>query len=261
MTEQYGNVTVMGIEFTNTTLEGFVDSTIRPCLEQDGKCFIVTANPEIVIAARDHPDFMETVQSADHVLPDGIGIINAAKMMGTPLQERVSGIDVMREMLAHAEEKGYSAYFLGAKEEANRKAVERAKRRFPKLQIAGRHHGYADLDDEAFVEDIAATKPDIIFVALGMMKQEQWIRRHMDRFDSGVFMGVGGSFDVLSGEAKRAPDIWIRFQLEWLYRLLKQPKRIFRVLKVAQFMMLHVPVINRIMRIFGYTKTKARGKG
>ncbi|WP_342388747.1 WecB/TagA/CpsF family glycosyltransferase [Salinicoccus bachuensis] len=261
MTEQHGNVTVMGIGFTNTTLEGFMDSTIRPCLASEDKCFIVTANPEIVIATRDHPDFRETVQSADHVLPDGIGIINAAKMMGTPLQERVSGIDVMREMLAHAEEKGYSAYFLGAKETSNRKAAERAQKKFPDLKIAGRHHGYADLDDEAFVQDIATTRPDIIFVALGMMKQEHWIRRHMDRFDKGVFMGVGGSFDVLSGEAKRAPNIWIRFQLEWLYRLLKEPKRIFRVLKVAQFMMLHTPIISRIMRLFGFSKTRARGKG
>ena len=261
MTEQNRNVTVMGIEFTNTTLEGFMESTVRPCLDGSEKCFIVTANPEIVIATRDHPDFKETVQSADHVLPDGIGIINAAKMMGTPLQERVSGIDTMRAMLAYAEEQGYSAYFLGAKEEANRKAVERAERRFPKLKVAGRHHGYADLDEDALVESIANTEPDIIFVALGMMKQEQWIRNHMDRFDKGVFMGVGGSFDVLSGEAKRAPDIWIRFQLEWLYRLIKQPKRITRVMKVAQFMMLHTPIISSIMRLFGYSKTRQRKKG
>ena len=256
MTEQNGNVTVMGIEFTNTTLEGFMESTVRPCLDGADKCFIVTANPEIVIATRDHPDFKETVQSADHVLPDGIGIINAAKMMGTPLQERVSGIDTMRAMLAYAEEKGYSVYFLGAKEEANRKAVERAERCFPKLKVAGRHHGYGYLDEDALVESIANTEPDIIFVALGMMKQEQWIRDHMDRFEKGIFMGVGGSFDVLSGEAKRAPDIWIRFQLEWLYRLIKQPKRITRVMKVAQFMMLHLPIVNRIRRLFTSNKNK-----
>ncbi|WP_434120955.1 WecB/TagA/CpsF family glycosyltransferase [Salinicoccus roseus] len=257
MTEQNGNVTVMGIEFTNTTLEGFMESTVRPCLAQDGKCFIVTANPEIVIATRDHPDFKETVQSADHVLPDGIGIINAAKMMGTPLKERVSGFDVSQAMLDYAAQNGYRVFFLGASEDSNEKAVQNAMEKYPGLIVAGRQDGYTDVFSEDKVAEVVRSKPDIILVALGMIRQESWINAYIDRFDKGIFIGVGGTFDVMSGNIRRAPDRWIRLQLEWLYRLIQEPRRITRVLKTAQFMMMHLPIVNRIRRLFTSNKNKA----
>ncbi|MFC3420057.1 WecB/TagA/CpsF family glycosyltransferase [Salinicoccus hispanicus] len=250
----------MDIDFTNTTMDVFLNETIHPCLTQAQKCFIVTANPEIVMATRHNARFKETVQSADHVLPDGIGIINAAKMQGTPIDERICGVDVMHHLLAHAAENGYSVFFIGAQEASNKKAVEKAREKYPGLIVAGRSHGYADLYDEAFVRTVVEAKPDIILVALGMMKQEGWIRDHIDRFDKGVFMGVGGSFDVLSGTAKRAPSIWIRFQLEWLYRLIRQPKRIIRVVKAGQFMLLHVPIIHKIGKVIGYNKSRSRKK-
>lgn len=261
MTDQFKSVRVMDIDFISTTMDLFLSNAIYPRLAQAQKCFIVTANPEIVIATRQHPTFKETVQSADYVLPDGIGIINAAKMVGTPIEARLCGVDVMHHMLEHAAEKGYSVYFIGAKEASNRKAVDNAKKKYPGLVVAGRQHGYTDLNDEAFIKTVVEAEPDIILVALGMMKQEDWIRDHIDRFDKGIFMGVGGSLDALSGVAKRAPSIWIRFQLEWLYRLIRQPKRIIRVIKVGQFMLLHVPIIHKIGKVIGYHRSRARKKG
>ncbi|GAB3063680.1 WecB/TagA/CpsF family glycosyltransferase [Salinicoccus sesuvii] len=260
MTKHRRSVTVMDIDFTNTSMSAFLNDSLYPCLAAEQKCFIVTANPEIVIATRQHPDFKKTVQSADYVLPDGIGIINATKMLGKPLEERICGVDVMHYVLEHAAQNGYSVFFIGAEENSNKKAVENAKEKYPGLLVAGRMHGYADLNDEAFIKTVVEARPDVVLVALGMMRQENWIKDYIDRFDKGVFMGVGGSFDVLSGTAKRAPSIWIRFQLEWLYRLIKQPSRIVRVVKAGQFMLLHVPVVHKIGKVINYNRKRSRKK-
>ena len=258
MPGHYDTATLMDIDFIHTTNEEFLNKTVYPTLAREEKCFIVTANPEFVIETRDHPDFKEVVQHSDYVLGDGIGIINASRLMGNPLPERISGIGVMYRMLSHAAENGYRVFFLGAEEEASRQAVENAKKKFPGLNIAGRHHGFFDMSDESIPRYVHSTQPDIVLVALGMKRQETWILDHLSKFDKGVFMGVGGSFDVLAGKAKRAPKIWIRLQMEWLYRLIKDPKRIKRVMKVAEFMLLHIPVVGRILKFFGIYKKKPR---
>lgn len=207
-----------------------------PRLNNEQKCFIVTGNPEIVMKARENKPYKSAVQAADYVIPDGAGILVAAKYLKQPLQERVAGFDVMMEMLAHANEHGFSCFILGAQEETNKKAVAEIERRYPNIQIAGRHHGYFDMDDPKIVDEVRTSEADIILVALGLPKQELWIAKHQDKFEKGVFMGVGGSIDVIAGEVKRAPDIWITLNLEWLYRLLKQPFRFKRILKVFEFM-------------------------
>lgn len=258
MPGQYDTATLMDIDFIHTTMDQFLNRTVYPSLANEEKCFIVTANPEFIIATRDHPDFKEVVQHSDYVLADGVGIINASRLMGKPLPERISGIDVMYNMLDYASKNGCRVFFLGAEEGANEKAVENAEEKFPGLNIVGRHDGYFDRTDETISDYVLSTQPDIVLVALGMKRQEGWIRDHIDKFDKGVFMGVGGSFDVLAGKAKRAPDIWIKLQLEWLYRLIKDPKRIRRVLRVGEFMLLHMPVVGRIMKFFGVYKKKQR---
>ena len=260
MGRTYKTVTVMDIDFFNTSMNSFLKYIVYPDLANGSKNFIVTANPEFVIETRDHPDFKKVVQSADYVLADGVGIVNAAMLMGRPLPERVSGIDVMYRMLEHAAKNGYSVFFLGASEDSNKKAVANAEKLYPGLKVAGRHDGYFDPDDTEIADMVVESDPDIVFVALGMQRQEKWIADNIDRFDKGVFMGVGGSFDVLSGKAQRAPKFWIRLQLEWLYRLIQEPKRIKRVMRVFEFMLLHTPVIKHLVRMFGYSKTKPRGK-
>ncbi|SES88706.1 N-acetylglucosaminyldiphosphoundecaprenol N-acetyl-beta-D-mannosaminyltransferase [Oceanobacillus limi] len=229
-------VSIMDIEFINTTKNNFLDQEIYPRLNQQEKCFIVTANPEILMKAREDAVYKQTIQSADFVIPDGIGVIMASKYMNTPLQERIPGTEVMMDLLAYANEHRLSCYFLGAKDFVNEKVVLEVEKQFPNIEIAGNQHGYTDVDDPTFVEKVVKSNPDLIFVALGLPRQEQWVEKHIDQFNKGIFMGVGGSFDVLAGEVKRAPKAWIKLNLEWLYRLVKQPLRLKRVFKIFEFM-------------------------
>ncbi|GAB4073146.1 WecB/TagA/CpsF family glycosyltransferase [Barrientosiimonas marina] len=233
----HDSVTIMDITFRNTTQQAFVNDYVEPRLLAEQPYYIVTANPEIVMKTRSDSRYKQSVQQADVIVPDGAGILLAAKIMKQPLEERVAGFDVMLDLLAFADQHGLSCYFLGAEEAVNERAVAEVKRRFPNVAIAGRQHGFFQLDDPEVAENAAAAQADLIFVALGLPRQELWIAEHRDKFTKGVFMGVGGSFDVLAGTAKRAPDIWIKLNLEWLYRLLKQPLRFKRILKVFEFLL------------------------
>ncbi|MFD1451556.1 WecB/TagA/CpsF family glycosyltransferase [Oceanobacillus sojae] len=231
------SVTVMDIDFVNKTQYQFLVEDIFPALQRKEKKFIVTANPEIVMKAQEDSSFKKVIQEADYTVPDGIGIILAAKMLKTPLQERIAGFDLTLDLLNYADEYELSCYFLGAKEDVNEKAVKRVESDYPNIHIAGRHNGYFDFDDRKLAEEIAATSPDIVLVAAGFPKQEKWIAAYKDLFNHGLFMGVGGTFDVLAGEVKRAPKMWVKLNLEWFYRLLKQPRtRLKRTLKLFGFM-------------------------
>ncbi|WP_026907562.1 WecB/TagA/CpsF family glycosyltransferase [Paucisalibacillus globulus] len=229
-------VTIMDIDFVNTTKKGFVNDYVLPRLDMEKKCFIVTANPEIVMRAREDQEYKQVIQSADYVIPDGIGIIKASNRLKQPLKERITGFDVVLDLLAYANEKELSCYFLGAKEDVNKKAVEEVTKQFPNLRIAGRHHGFFDLKDESIIEEVVKSEADIVLVALGLPRQELWIHNTINRFEKGVFLGVGGTLDVLAGEVPRAPKMWIKLNLEWLYRVLKQPTRVKRLMKNFEFM-------------------------
>jgi N-acetylglucosaminyldiphosphoundecaprenol N-acetyl-beta-D-mannosaminyltransferase len=228
-------VKIMDIPFLNKTKKDALNHYIFPRLNKQQKCFIVTGNPEIVMKTREDPTYKQIVLSADYVIPDGAGILLAAKHINEPIPERVSGLDVMMDLLSFAEVQGLRCFFLGAKDYVNEKAVLEAERKYPNLKIAGHHHGYFELEDPAIVKKVKDSNPDIIFVALGLPRQEEWISKHIDEFSKGLFMGVGGSFDVLAGNVKRAPDWIIKLNLEWLYRLIKQPYRFKRIIKVFEF--------------------------
>ncbi len=229
---------IMGIPFINVTKEEFIQEELTPRLEFEEKTFIVTANPEIVMKTKQDHTYKEVVQTADYVCPDGIGIIYAAKMMRRPLKERIPGIEVVDGLLHLAEEKGYSCYFLGARKSVNDAAVARIRESFPTLNIAGNHHGFFDINDKTVAEKVAATNPDIVFVAMGAPNQEYWITTYKDTFNKGLFMGVGGSFDVYAGAVNRAPNIWMKLNLEWLYRIVIQPSRMLRIFTSIRFMFL-----------------------
>ncbi|MGY0691318.1 WecB/TagA/CpsF family glycosyltransferase [Virgibacillus sp. FSP13] len=229
-------VTIMDIPFLNTTKSDFLNHYLLPGLADKHNSFVVTANPEIVMRAREDAAYKKAIQSADYVIPDGSGILMAAKYKKEPLQERVTGYDLMLDLLERAEEMGYSCFFLGAKEAVNEKVVDSVKKQYPGLKIAGHHHGFFDIDDPEIVEKVERTNPDLIFVALGLPRQELWIAKHRHQFSKGLFIGIGGSFDVIAGEVPRAPQVWINLNLEWLYRLIKQPTRFKRILKVFEFM-------------------------
>lgn len=228
----------MDIPFVNSTKDLFIEEEIKERLHVNEKTFIVTANPEIVMETRRNKKYKSIVQSADYVVPDGIGVILAAKHKREPLKERIAGFDVMKDMLQLANESGASCFFLGSSEEANAEAVKNIRKQYPGLKVAGCHHGYFDLNDQAIGELVQKAEPDFIFVALGFPKQEEWIEQNYYRFSKGIFMGVGGSLDVFAGKVKRAPDFWIKLNVEWLYRIVKQPFRWKRILPVFKFMWL-----------------------
>lgn len=229
-------VNILGVEFHNTTKEEMT-SVLTRRIEANEKIFVVTANPEIVMYANEHHDYMQALRTADYIVPDGIGIIIGAKLLKQPLQERVAGFDLMKDLLHVANEKALHVFFLGAKEDVIEKAVKNISKAFPNIHIGGYHHGYFDLNDETVRNMVAAANPDLVFVALGYPRQEAWIHKHFPTFEKGTFMGVGGSFDVWAGEVKRAPIFWRKLNLEWLYRLIKQPSRWKRMLFLPRFIL------------------------
>lgn len=229
-------VPIMDISFINTTKESFLQDHIFPSLHVEEKKFVVTANPEIVMMAREDESYKQAIQKADYVVPDGVGVIYASKLKRTPLKERIPGYEVTLELLQHANNNGLSCYFYGASEFVSHKLVEVIRKNYPDLIVAGRKNGYAHDENNEIAKEIKSLNPDIVFVALGVPRQEHWIANEIDEFDKGLFIGVGGTFDGIAGEVKRAPEFWINLNLEWFYRLIKQPLRWKRVLKVFQFM-------------------------
>jgi N-acetylglucosaminyldiphosphoundecaprenol N-acetyl-beta-D-mannosaminyltransferase len=229
------HIKIMDIPFVNITQQDLLKGELYPKLLKKQKSYIVTANPEIVMFARENKKYQEAILSADYIIPDGAGIVLASKVLKKPLKSRVTGFDLMINLLSHAEGHNLSCYFLGAKEEVVKQAVRRVEEDHPNLKVAGYHHGYFDINDVSVLQLVKETNPDIVLVALGFPKQEIWINKYMQKFNKGLFMGVGGSFDILAGNIKRAPDFWIKLNLEWLYRLIKEPFRWKRILKVFEF--------------------------
>lgn len=230
-------VEIMDVKFINEKKEVLLEK-IKEAVEEKNKQFIVTANPEIIMKTREDESYKKTIKSADYIVPDGIGIILAAKRNKTPIKERIPGVELMELMLEYANENQKTCYFLGAEELINKKLVKKVSIKYPQLNIGGFHHGFFELDDLNIVEDVKKSDADFVFVALGFPRQETWIKTHYDNFNKGIFMGVGGSFDVLSDTLKRAPNIWIKLNLEWLYRIIKQPSRILRSIVIIKFIII-----------------------
>lgn len=231
-------VSVLGVNFIHMTLAEMVITLAKQVQKQE-KVFLVTANPEIVLHSKQNRDYKQILNDATYVTADGIGIVKAAKLLGQPLPERLAGFDLFMKLLEQANNQKQSVYLLGAKEVVLTRATAKIGELFPNLKIVGTQNGYFDWNDTKIVEKIKAANPDYVFVALGFPKQEEWIAKHINYFEKGIFMGIGGSFDVLSGEVKRAPKIWQKLNIEWLYRLLQQPSRWRRMLAIPMFM-LHV---------------------
>lgn len=192
------------------------------------KTFIITANPETLMIGEETPEFDTILKSDDTIIvPDGIGVVKAATLLGHSVKERVTGVEIVQRLLEILNEQEKSLYLLGAKEEVLEQFVARIGTDYPGIKLLGYQNGYIK-DKDACFDEIAELQPDVVLVALGIPAQEMLIAKHYERFAKGVFIGVGGSFDVLSGAKKRAPKIFIKLNLEWLYRITKEPKRIKR---------------------------------
>ncbi len=232
MTEE---VLILGMPIHSLTMAEAVQSALG-FLREPGAHIIMTPNAEILYRAARNPRLNQWLNQADLRIADGSGLIWAARFYGKPLPERVAGIDLMSNLLSEAEKQGIRVFFLGAREEVVAAAKENAEKKWPELRICGVHHGFfTDETEEDLIQTIRNCSPEIIFVGLGAPKQEEWMCKYRDILSVPLMMGVGGSFDVLSGSLKRAP-LWMqRIGIEWLYRLIKEPKRFRRILALPLF--------------------------
>ena len=227
-------IDVLGVGFDNMTVEQAVAEGVR-LLNTPGAHYAVTPNPEIVEVCREDEDAREAVNGADLVLADGIGIIYGARMLGTPLKGRVTGIGFAQGLMARMAESGKSLYLLGAKPGVAEKAAERLKLQYPGLQIAGTRDGYFQ-EDGPVTGAIRESGADAVFVCLGAPKQEKWMRMNGEATGARLLVGLGGCLDVFSGEVKRAPEVFQKLGLEWLHRLITDPSRIGRMMKLPLFL-------------------------
>lgn len=200
-------------------------------LEQDQFHYVVTPNPEFILAAEKDADFRQVLNSADLVIPDGIGVVYSAKILGTPLKERVPGIEFAADMLAQLDQMGGRLYLLGAKPGVAQEAGRRILERHPNIVLCGTHNGYFK-DEEAVLLEVAAARPDLLFVCLGAPKQEKWMARWGRHTGARLAIGLGGALDVFAGNVERAPVSWRKLGLEWAYRLKKEPQRAGRMAKL-----------------------------
>ena len=201
---------------------------LKSNLKKEKKMFIVTANPEtFMISEKDEEMKKMLLDENVTLVPDGIGIVKAAKMINYDIKERITGIDIANKLLEYGNEMNKTIYLFGAKQEVIDSMQIVLKKNYPNLILLGASNGYEKDKDKIF-DQIAKVKPDIVLVALGIPLQEKLIYKHLNKFNKGIFVGIGGSFDVISGHKKRAPKIFIKLNLEWLYRILKEPKRIKR---------------------------------
>ena len=196
--------------------------------EKGEKTFVVTANPETFMHGGRNEEFHKILTDENTVITaDGIGIVKAAKYAGVEPNGRVTGVETVEELLRFGSEKGLSAFFYGSKPEVLEKLREQIEAKYSGLNIVSMRDGYNHKDDEVFAE-MKEAKPDLCFVALGIPRQELLIYKHLPEFPKGIFIGIGGSLDVLSGTKKRAPKLFIKLNCEWLYRIMCEPKRLGR---------------------------------
>lgn len=197
-------------------------------IDNNEKTFIITANPETFMLSEQDSEMQKMLNDKNVIIvPDGIGVVKAAKMININVKERIAGIDIAKFLLEYANEKKLKVYLFGSKEEVIVGMKNVIKKDYSSIKLVGATNGYVTDKDNEF-KNIKKANPDIVMVALGIPAQEKLIYKHLDEFKKGVFIGVGGSFDVLSGTKKRAPKIFIKLNLEWLYRIMCEPKRLKR---------------------------------
>lgn len=227
-------VDVLGVAFDNVTLDEAVERAMA-LLEEDGPHLAATPNPEIVQCAGKDPEYARILADADLVIPDGIGVIHAAKILGRPLKGRVPGIDFAAALMGRMAETGRRLFLLGAAPGVAEQAAANLQAAHPGLVICGVYDGYFK-EDGPVVQKIRDARADVVFVCLGFPKQEKWIAAHGAETGARLLIGLGGSLDVFAGKVERAPEQFQKLGLEWLYRLMKQPSRAGRMAKLPLFL-------------------------
>jgi N-acetylglucosaminyldiphosphoundecaprenol N-acetyl-beta-D-mannosaminyltransferase len=227
---------VLGIPIDGATFDSLLKLIAEWITAGDRLHQICTVSPEFVMIAQDDPDFMQVLRAADLCVADGVGLLFAARYLGHPLPERVTGSDGVPLIAERAAREGWKLFLLGAGPGVAEQAAARLVERYPGLQIAGTYAGHPSPDEEeAIAERVNASGADILLVAYGAPRQDLWIARNRARLKVRVAMGVGGTFDFIAGVVPRAPRWMRRVALEWLYRLYRQPHRWRRMLRLPRF--------------------------
>ncbi len=228
-------VEVLGVPVDLVTMEQSLEIVDR--LVRGDRCeLIIAVNPEKVMRAHRDPEMLARLRNAALLIPDGIGVVWAARYLGLGRCERVPGSELMPAICERAAERGYRIFLFGAGPDVNALAKQRLEESYPEIRIVGTEHGYVAEDEfPDLVERINRSQADILFVGLGSPRQERWMERHRSKLRVKVCQGVGGTFDVIAGRTRRAPQLFLNMHLEWLYRLATQPTRFGRQIALARF--------------------------
>ena len=240
--QKYKTIDILGYEIFAANM----DECLEVVLSKE-KVHIVSGNPEVLYTGlNDRKLFENFTCDKSLIIPDGVGVQISAKILKTPVEEKIAGIEFMKKILEKCEDTGEGIYLLGASEENLKACVANILRDYPRINISGYHNGFFDLDNpREILEEIKEKKPMAVFVAMGCPRQEKFIVRYMDELPCKIFMGVGGSFDVIAEKVNRAPRWMIDIGMEWAYRVAKEPWRIKRLGSIPKFI---------------WTVTKSRGK-
>ena len=225
---------IMGLQFDNITMEEALDAA-KALLQGEHAARVVTPNAEIAYEALHDENTRTLLNSAELMLPDGAGVVLASKILKTPLKQKVAGVDFADGLLGVLETTGQSLYLLGSKPGIGELAAQKMMQKHPRLRIAGIADGYFQ-DEAPVIDKINASGADVLFVCLGAPKQEQFMARHQKALHVKLMAGLGGTLDSFAGTVKRAPRWMIRLNLEWLYRLIKEPKRFKRMLRLPKYL-------------------------
>ena len=231
-------IKILGVDIDNIDIDEAGIITKRLIEESNKSCrLIVAPNTEFVMMAQKDQDFFKILKSADLATPDSIGIMIGGKMQKKPFKSRIPGQEYFRKVLEIGEKENWTFYFLGGKDDVPKRAIENVKKIYPKVNIVGYHEGFFEKDsEEDVIKEINKLKPNVLFVALGAPRQEKWIYRHKNELKVDVAAGQGGTFDYEAGKIKRAPKIFQKLGIEWLWRLCLQPKRILRMIVLPKYL-------------------------
>lgn len=240
--QKYKSIDMLGYEIFAANM----DECLEVVLSKE-KVHIVSGNPEVLYTGLNDKNLFDNFTSDKSlIIPDGVGVQISAKILKTPVEEKIAGIELMKKILEKCEDSGEGIHLLGASEENLKACVANILRDYPRINISGYHNGFFDLDNpREILEEIKEKKPMAVFVAMGCPRQEKFIVRYMDELPCKIFMGVGGSFDVIAEKVNRAPRWMIDIGMEWAYRVAKEPWRIKRLGSIPKFI---------------WTVTKSRGK-
>ncbi len=228
-------VNILGVNVDKVTFDEALDIA-ENLAKTDGVSAIFTPNPEIIMCAKEDDAMREILNKADLCTADGIGVVYGARILGNPVPERVAGFDLTCALLERLAKENVGIFLFGAKPGVAEEAKKRLEEKYSGIVISGTRNGYfKETDEEEIVEQINASGAKVLLVCLGAPKQEKWIAKHREDLKVNLCLGVGGTLDVIAGAAKRAPEIFIKLNLEWAYRVLKNPSRIGRFAALPKF--------------------------